>query len=177
MPFFFSTADLICSGESRPWQSRSVSFPNRRRGNGGWRWCRVAAGVLKKTGAELHDGSRAREPRPDSPTRNTRRRACGLASREEVFAAADVMLQVRRPGANPESGRARPGAAPARADGDRIRRTADGCSAKRASLARARRVSFLAMELMPRITRAQSMDALSSMATIAGYKAVLMRPR
>jgi NAD(P) transhydrogenase subunit alpha len=35
-------------------------------------------------------------------------------------------------------------------------------------------VSFLSMELMPRITRAQSMDALSSMATIAGYRAVLM---
>jgi NAD(P) transhydrogenase subunit alpha len=34
-------------------------------------------------------------------------------------------------------------------------------------------ISF-ALELMPRITRAQSMDALSSMATIAGYKAVLM---
>jgi len=30
------------------------------------------------------------------------------------------------------------------------------------------------MEMMPRITRAQSMDALSSMATIAGYKAVLL---
>jgi NAD(P) transhydrogenase subunit alpha len=30
------------------------------------------------------------------------------------------------------------------------------------------------MELMPRITRAQSMDVLSSMATIAGYKAVLL---
>ena len=30
------------------------------------------------------------------------------------------------------------------------------------------------MELMPRITRAQSMDALSSMATISGYKAVLL---
>ena len=30
------------------------------------------------------------------------------------------------------------------------------------------------MELIPRITRAQSMDALSSMATIAGYKAVLL---
>lgn len=30
------------------------------------------------------------------------------------------------------------------------------------------------MELIPRITRAQSMDALSSMATVAGYKAVLM---
>src|SRR6202008_4892219 len=37
-----------------------------------------------------------------------------------------------------------------------------------------RGVTFLSMELMPRITRAQSMDALSSMATIAGYKAVLM---
>ena len=35
-------------------------------------------------------------------------------------------------------------------------------------------VTFLAMELMPRITRAQSMDALSSMATIAGYKAALL---
>ena len=30
------------------------------------------------------------------------------------------------------------------------------------------------MELIPRITRAQSMDVLSSMATIAGYKAVLL---
>ena len=37
-----------------------------------------------------------------------------------------------------------------------------------------RRVSAFAMELMPRITRAQSMDALSSQSTIAGYQAVLM---
>ena len=37
-----------------------------------------------------------------------------------------------------------------------------------------RKVSAFSMELMPRITRAQSMDALSSMATIAGYKAVLI---
>jgi proton-translocating NAD(P)+ transhydrogenase subunit alpha len=35
-------------------------------------------------------------------------------------------------------------------------------------------VTLLSMELMPRITRAQSMDALSSMATIAGYKGVLL---
>jgi NAD(P) transhydrogenase subunit alpha len=35
-------------------------------------------------------------------------------------------------------------------------------------------VSLLSMELMPRITRAQSMDALSSMATVAGYKGVLL---
>ena len=37
-----------------------------------------------------------------------------------------------------------------------------------------RGVTLFAMELIPRITRAQSMDVLSSMATIAGYKAVLL---
>jgi NAD(P) transhydrogenase subunit alpha len=35
-------------------------------------------------------------------------------------------------------------------------------------------VSAFSMELMPRITRAQSMDTLSSMATVAGYRAVLL---
>src|SRR5262249_49720595 len=37
-----------------------------------------------------------------------------------------------------------------------------------------RGLTAVAMELIPRITRAQAMDALSSMATVAGYKAVLM---
>lgn len=37
-----------------------------------------------------------------------------------------------------------------------------------------RRITSFSMEFVPRITRAQSMDALSSMATIAGYKAVLI---
>jgi NAD(P) transhydrogenase subunit alpha len=37
-----------------------------------------------------------------------------------------------------------------------------------------RKVTALAMELVPRITRAQKMDALSSQANIAGYKAVLI---
>jgi len=38
----------------------------------------------------------------------------------------------------------------------------------------ARKVTVFAMELMPRITRAQPMDALSAMSTVAGYKAVLL---
>jgi NAD(P) transhydrogenase subunit alpha len=38
----------------------------------------------------------------------------------------------------------------------------------------ARRVTALGMELVPRISRAQAMDALSSQATVAGYKAVLL---
>lgn len=39
---------------------------------------------------------------------------------------------------------------------------------------KARNITSLAMELIPRITRAQSMDALSSQATISGYESVLM---
>ena len=42
------------------------------------------------------------------------------------------------------------------------------------ALLRDRKVSSLAMELIPRISRAQSMDALSSQASIAGYKAALL---
>jgi proton-translocating NAD(P)+ transhydrogenase subunit alpha len=38
----------------------------------------------------------------------------------------------------------------------------------------ARKVTSFAMELMPRITRAQAMDALSAMSTVSGYKAVLI---
>jgi NAD(P) transhydrogenase subunit alpha len=38
----------------------------------------------------------------------------------------------------------------------------------------ARNVTAMGMEMVPRITRAQNMDALSSMATVAGYKAVLL---
>ena len=37
-----------------------------------------------------------------------------------------------------------------------------------------RGITLFSMELIPRITRAQSMDVLSSMATVAGYKAVLL---
>src|SRR5438270_9064006 len=37
-----------------------------------------------------------------------------------------------------------------------------------------RRVTALSMDAIPRITRAQPMDALSSQATVAGYKAVLL---
>jgi NAD(P) transhydrogenase subunit alpha len=47
-------------------------------------------------------------------------------------------------------------------------------AASAAEAVAARGARLMAMELVPRITRAQSMDALSSMATIGGYKAVLV---
>ena len=92
--------------------------------------------------------------------------------RAQVFAEADVILQVRALGANTVVGRAdlelvHPG------------QTIIGFSEPLGEPAAARDlavrgVTAFSMELIPRIARAQSMDALSSMATIAGYKAVLL---
>lgn len=45
---------------------------------------------------------------------------------------------------------------------------------ERVKLLRDKKITSLAMELVPRISRAQSMDALSSQAAVAGYKAVIM---
>ncbi|HEY0839184.1 MAG TPA: NAD(P) transhydrogenase subunit alpha, partial [Vulgatibacter sp.] len=47
-------------------------------------------------------------------------------------------------------------------------------SADTIALLSQRRVTALAMELVPRISRAQKMDALSSQASLAGYKAVVL---
>jgi NAD(P) transhydrogenase subunit alpha len=92
--------------------------------------------------------------------------------RQQVFTDADVILQVRCLGANPVAGRA---------DLDLLRpgQTVIGFSEPlgepdAARELAARGVSAFSMELIPRISRAQSMDALSSMATISGYKAVLL---
>ena len=93
------------------------------------------------------------------------------SSRDEVF-AADIVVQVRGYGANPEEGKA---------DVERLRsgQIVIGTFEPLTSIPAAKEVAakgatLFAMELIPRITRAQSMDVLSSMATIAGYKAVLL---
>ena len=94
------------------------------------------------------------------------------ASRAQVFADADVVLQVRSPGAAGDAGRA--DLEQLRA-GQAIIGLSDPLGEPAAARAVAERgVIAFSMELIPRITRAQSMDALSSMATIAGYKAVLL---
>ncbi len=93
-------------------------------------------------------------------------------SREQVFEVSDFILQVRLLGANPHEGKA---------DLKHFRKgqmlvgMAEALSAPQSvqELA-AQGVTAFALELMPRITRAQSMDILSSMGTVAGYKAVLM---
>ena len=93
-------------------------------------------------------------------------------SHAQLFAEADVVLQVRSPGAAGEAGRAD---AELLRSGQAIIGLSEPLGEPDAARVVAERgVSAFSMELIPRITRAQSMDALSSMATIAGYKAVLL---
>lgn len=87
-----------------------------------------------------------------------------------AWAAADVILKVRPPEKHasldeieaPKDGAVVVGFLNPYKSDDMIRRFV------------AKRISSLPMELVPRITRAQKMDALSSQANIAGYKAVLL---
>ncbi|MEK6667055.1 MAG: Re/Si-specific NAD(P)(+) transhydrogenase subunit alpha [candidate division NC10 bacterium] len=94
------------------------------------------------------------------------------ASRAEVFASADAVFQVLGHGANDKTGRADlPLLRPGQALIAFLRPLGDPRSAS--EIAATGAVAF-AVELMPRITRAQNMDALSSMSTVAGFKAVLL---
>lgn len=95
-----------------------------------------------------------------------------LPRREDVFARADILLQVRTAGANtdaaePDITALRPGQAVIGMCNPLGRPEFMRRIAERGAMA-------FALELLPRITRAQSMDVLSSQASIAGYKSVLL---
>ncbi|MCC2098631.1 MAG: NAD(P)(+) transhydrogenase (Re/Si-specific) subunit alpha, partial [Hyphomicrobiales bacterium] len=87
------------------------------------------------------------------------------ATAAETVKDADIVLQVRRPSIDALNG-AKPGAI--------VLAVMDpyGNEAEVQKLADAK-VSAFAMEFMPRITRAQTMDVLSSQANLAGYRAVV----
>ncbi|HLW66190.1 MAG TPA: Re/Si-specific NAD(P)(+) transhydrogenase subunit alpha [Gemmataceae bacterium] len=118
---------------------------------------------LRKAGLEvvIENNAGAAAGFPDAAFAHT-----GASIAADALADADIVLKVNPPTVD-EVARFKSGAVlvgflnPA---GDRSRLE---------SLA-ARNVSAFAMERMPRITRAQSMDALSAMSTVAGYKAVLL---
>ena len=94
------------------------------------------------------------------------------ASREEVFASADILVQFLGHGANDKTGSADlPLLRKGQALVGFLRPLG---TVKTVQEIAERGVTSFSVELMPRITRAQSMDALSSMATICGYKAVLL---
>lgn len=128
--------------------------------------------VLAKAGAQvlIEAGAGLQAGYPDEAYRQ--KGATVVPGREEVFGKADVMFHLLGLGANPEAGRAdlalyRPGQS---AIGF-FRPLGDPESAREVA---GTGISAFSIELLPRITRAQSMDALSSMSTVAGYKAVLL---
>ena len=88
-----------------------------------------------------------------------------VVSEDEAYKDADVVLKVRHPGAD-EISKMKKGAlligilSPYQ-EKDLLKAYA------------AQNVTAMAMELVPRITRAQNMDVLSSQANLAGYRAVL----
>src|SRR5713101_165941 len=95
-----------------------------------------------------------------------------LAQRAEVFRAADIIVQVLCYGSNDKTGRAD---VPLFRNGQvLIGFLRPLGSAETIQEIAAKGVTSFSVELMPRTTRAQSMDALSSMATMCGYKAVLI---
>src|SRR6267143_352838 len=86
-------------------------------------------------------------------------------SPDAALEGAGLVLKVQKPG------------------GEELDRIPEGCALIAYSLRattdlsqklRARRITALSLDLLPRIARAQSMDVLSSMANIAGYKGVLL---
>lgn len=89
-----------------------------------------------------------------------------FVSKEDVYAQADILLKVAPPTVE-EAGLIK--------EGSILMSFAQAHNnAEMVDVLLERNVTSLAMELVPRISRAQAIDALSSQASIAGYKAVLM---
>src|SRR5690348_6000519 len=95
-------------------------------------------------------------------------RAAGAthASAADVFEQSDVVLKVQPPSVA-EAQRFREGSA-------LVAVFQPAAEKESVSQLAARKVTVFSLALLPRITRAQAMDVLSSQATVAGYKAVLL---
>ena len=143
----------------------------KERGAGETRVAVIPAGVatLVKTGlaVAVESGAGVAAGFPDAAYTA---QGAEIRSRAETLQSADILLQVRALTSGtgwverPEWKR-----------GQTVIGFADPLGSPQAiGDAAATGATLLSMELMPRITRAQSMDALSSMATIAGYKGVLL---
>ena len=132
----------------------------------------AGAAVLVKAGCAVRVAAGAGREAGISDADYEEAGATVVQERESVFDEADVIVQVRGGGANPDSGMA---------DVERLREGQvligflEPLSAPAEIKALSnRRATACAMEFIPRTSRAQSMDALSSQANIGGYKAALV---
>ena len=144
------------------------TFPDERR------VALVPAGVtiLKKSGldVEVEAGAGSAAGFTDDEYRD--KGAEIIADRNAILSNADILLQVRGYGANPEFGK---NDLKSSKPGQIVIGFQEPLTAKAEMSAYAEhKLTVFATELVPRITRAQSMDTLSSMANLAGYKAVLL---
>lgn len=89
-----------------------------------------------------------------------------VSDSRQLFQGADIVVKVQPPSAS-EIGTLKE-------DSILVGFLAPQRFPERVALLRDRKITAFAMELIPRITRAQNMDALSSQATVAGYKAALI---
>jgi NAD(P) transhydrogenase subunit alpha len=120
--------------------------------------------VLKKLGTDIlvEPGAGERSFAADSAYREA---GAEIASRSSIIERSDLLLSVNLP-CSEKAATFRPGqvlccvASPVE-------------NRQWIEEARNQRLTILALDIIPRTTRAQSMDILSSMATVAGYKAVL----
>ncbi len=123
-------------------------------------------GELEKAGLQVlvERGAGVRSGYPDKLYEER-----GATLVDDVYAESDVVLAVRAAAANGDSGASRVregqtiiGFLEPYAPHDAFRELVE------------KKATSLSMELIPRITRAQSMDALSSMANLAGYRAAIL---
>jgi NAD(P) transhydrogenase subunit alpha len=126
---------------------------------------------LVKAGLEILIESGAGQSAGYSDSQYVEKGAKIAPSRKDAF-AAEIVLQVRAAGGSPQTG-------VADLDYYRPRQVVIGMcdplgAPQLAAEAAKRGIALFSLELLPRITRAQSMDVLSSQATVAGYRAVLL---
>ena len=129
----------------------------------------TGAAALIKAGLQVHLESGAGERAGFSDDAYSEH-GVQVVERQQLFDTANIILQVRAAGACGDTADST-----AYRNGQLVIASCDplGSAEQMAKLAEQGADCF-AMELLPRITRAQSMDVLSSMASIAGYKAVLI---
>lgn len=132
----------------------------------------ISVPLLQKSGADvlIEAGAGLAAGFPDE--QYVARGATIVAARDDIFARSDILLQVRTLGACEDT---------VQNDISRLRNgqlLIAGCEPlwcpEKIAQAAPSGATIFSLELVPRITRAQSMDILSSMATIAGYRAVLL---
>ncbi len=128
--------------------------------------------LLVKSGLEVHVESDAGAGAFFPNSEYEKAGATIVSDTEKLFAQADVVLKVQKPVENKALGKHEVDLMREGAVLIGLLQPATGCELIDRLVKR--KVTGFALENLPRISRAQKMDALSSQASVAGYKAVLL---